>query len=903
MSSGTLSESLLRAKVEEVRRKVPLAMAIGIKVDAPWRGCEQLTLGDAAMRVVYCPSVLAFREQLAQAETEKLVLLTNQKEQELGSDVLYRLALSRLHEVRPWQVILERFQARRWDSRLTKEPWMEAPLLRIVAEKQSLTPAPGGFLDEETIWRELLTELLRLSEPRPSAKTLLRWSLSREGLVAWAQLPNDAKMGIGAHLVEHTGPCGPALVSALSAGRGEDLVSIGLVCDLLFSQAATHPELSSVVLKSTGRLESWIGIGTLGAEEGRAWATVSQEVLGELPPDRATQQLRRAEQLLSSFHADALSSLSDALPSSLEQRLTRLGEALGHLARAPKRTHLDAVLAALASSRAHRLWNHEPGRCERLLSACRVAQAVVSVESPLETPRLAELVNHYADTLAWLDRAREDLVEGDRNPVVAAGMTGLYSLAVTVRERHSQQFATALCDFCASGHEQNDVLGVESLLQRVVAPVAARSPVLFLVLDGMSVPVFLSLREDLARLGWIEAMANPVTWPRAAVAMIPTETEASRASLLSGRRMRGQAGTEKNRFAEHSGLRQVSQSGKPPILFHKADLPGESVGLHDEVRRAIEDPEQQVVGVVINAIDDHLSKGDQIAIPQTVDAIRPLGLLLATARAAHRALILTSDHGHIRERGLTLRRSQERPSRSRTATGPVSPDELLMEGPRVLSPQHKIIVPWSERVRYASEKCGYHGGATPQEAVVPVALLLQSEQLPDHFQEAPCRPPSFWNLAAKSKPAPPQDPVRLPPPCVPSVLGSQGVLVGQATSGPPTVSLMPWTSRLLASPILLSRNKQFARLALPKERIVDVLSALDGSGGKLMLAALSQKLGLPLVRVRGILGALRTLLNVDAYPVLTIDESDLSVSLDRPLLERQFELSPEPATTERSPAS
>ena len=187
--------------------------------------------------------------------------------------------------------------------------------------------------------------------------------------------------------------------------------------------------------------------------------------------------------------------------------------------------------------------------------------------------------------------------------------------------------------------------------------------------------------------------------------------------------------------------------------------------------------------------------------------------------------------------------------------------------------------------------------------MVPVALLLPSEQLPDHFQEAPCRPPPFWNLAEKSKPAPPQEPVRLPPPCVPSVLGSQGVLVGQATSGPPTVSLMPWTSRLLASPILLSRNKQFARLALPKERIVDVLSALDGSGGKLMLAALSQKLGLPLVRVRGILGALRTLLNVDAYPVLTIDESDLSVSLDRPLLERQFELSPEPATTERSPAS
>lgn len=113
------------------------------------------------------------------------------------------------------------------------------------------------------------------------------------------------------------------------------------------------------------------------------------------------------------------------------------------------------------------------------------------------------------------------------------------------------------------------------------------------------------------------------------------------------------------------------------------------------------------------------------------------------------------------------------------------------------------------------------------------------------------------------------------------VSGSQGFLLAQAAGGPPSDSQTPWTSRLLASPILLARNKQFARLALPKERIVDVLSTLDASGGKLMLAALAQKLGLPLVRVRGILGALRTLLNVDVYSVLTIDESDLSVSLDR----------------------
>ena len=186
---------------------------------------------------------------------------------------------------------------------------------------------------------------------------------------------------------------------------------------------------------------------------------------------------------------------------------------------------------------------------------------------------------------------------------------------------------------------------------------------------------------------------------------------------------------------------------------------------------------------------------------------------------------------------------------------------------------------------------------------MPGDLFIATEQLPDHFQEVICRPPAWWSLSGKPKPAPPNNPVLLPPPFVPSVSGSQGVLLAQTAGGPATDSQTPWTSRLLASPILLARNKQFARLALPKERIVDVLSALDASGGKLMLAALAQKLGLPLVRVRGILGALRTLLNVDAYSVLTIDESDLSVSLDRGLLERQFELRPESVATERSPAS
>ena len=37
-----------------------------------------------------------------------------------------------------------------------------------------------------------------------------------------------------------------------------------------------------------------------------------------------------------------------------------------------------------------------------------------------------------------------------------------------------------------------------------------------------------------------------------------------------------------------------------------------------------------------------------------------------------------------------------------------------------------VVMPWSEKVRYASRKNGYHGGATPQEVVVPLCVFSTS---------------------------------------------------------------------------------------------------------------------------------------------------------------------------------
>ena len=87
-----------------------------------------------------------------------------------------------------------------------------------------------------------------------------------------------------------------------------------------------------------------------------------------------------------------------------------------------------------------------------------------------------------------------------------------------------------------------------------------------------------------------------------------------------------------------------------------------------------------------------------------------------------------------------------------------------------------------------------------------------------------------------------------------------------------------------------AQRKQAARTALSDERISAVLQAFDERGGKLTRAALANRLAVPAMRVGGILSALRRLLNLDGYSVLSIDEASDTVELNREILVVQFGL-------------
>src|SRR5690606_20363736 len=219
-----------------------------------------------------------------------------------------------------------------------------------------------------------------------------------------------------------------------------------------------------------------------------------------------------------------------------------------------------------------------------------------------------DFVAHYLEHGAWQDWARRTL-RGVRPERFARAVTKLLDQVAVARRAQDEAFASSLLATLRLGEAPGRLTPVEWALDQVVAPLASQSPVLLVVLDGMSADVSLAISQSLLSRGW-GAWARRGE-PLALLATVPSVTECSRSSLLSGRLVRGVARQEAQAFAAHEGLRRASRSGQPPRLFHKAGLE-QSHQLGTEVAAAIADTGCQVVAVVINAIDDALAKSDQI---------------------------------------------------------------------------------------------------------------------------------------------------------------------------------------------------------------------------------------------------------------------------------------------------
>jgi hypothetical protein len=892
-SATTLAQ--ISALLASLRERGHAARVVGISTLARC-DVESVSIGEERWLVRQCDSALAVREALleTQALDGSMVIVTPLGEGDLESDVRARLARGRLLTLRSWDAVRALLHVRALDPRLVDEALAEE-ILRLPGV--TTRAVPSGFLDLDTAW-DLAGESVGLRSGRPDVLELLRWSQEGGG-EAWSGATDAWRAALRRRVRASAGPAGEALLDALGAG-GADAVALGLACAVIF-----HPEAPDgargALERAAGRLERYCGQHALSADAGRRWAAAARTWIADRRLEHGLGAVRASlhagDGLLREVDAQAWAFLSDLSPLGLEQRLARAAGAIEDALDDLSSASVGILAESVRAAERHLLADEPAERTERVRMALRLVRSL-HVETAV--PRSFEdAVKHYAASSGFVDWARAELWPGDGSEPLARAYTRLVSEVSRRREAENESFARALADWLASGGLRQGVPRVEDVLDSVVAPLAAQAPVLLLVLDGMSVAVFRELAVDLVREGWVESVPREGPDVQAVLAALPSVTEVSRASLLCGRLTQGLAADEKQGFQGHVVLAGHCQRGKPPLLLHKADLvDGGDAGLAPAARAEFADRERRVVGVVINAVDDHLSKGEQIRPRWSIEAIRPLRAVLHAALEAGRTLIVTSDHGHVVEAG-TQAGAQAEAGRWRADDGQTAPGEIALGGARLVLPRaQRLVALWSERQRYGGRKNGYHGGASPQEVVIPLGVFRAVTDDPETaplagWREIPPFTPAWWSddAAPASRASWPVPAVRRRTRPAPAQ-----VALPFEPAPPPAnvVALSPteahWIHALLRSSVWKAQVQAAGRVALDPERVRQALLAFEERGGTLTRAALGHKLGLPAVRLAGVVVALRRLLNVDGYAVLAVDDRADMLVLDVALLRRQFGL-------------
>lgn len=918
----TLVRSVLRQS--QIRSKSPprfigVRTALGPGIDAPNdTAVETLEVDGRPWRVMPVRSSLEARRVLVRTPVdEHAILLSAVDESMLGLDVITRLANRRLHLLHPWDAVRERFKATQVDPRVTADPWMASALV-AVTPRGGFPVAEAGWLDLDTAWSVLL-ERLGFSSGSPSVFDLLNASMRGGFAAALASIeatdPEFARRA-KARIEWTAGPSGRAVVRAAAAGAADRLVAIGLVLHLLQQDGmAANP----VAIEARGRLAVH-GVNERDPELLRPWAESAALLVREQADADGLASVRAslddADRIVHDVHADSIVAESDLLPRGFERRLAHFTAALNEVVAKPEDAGFQGeVETRWAELARHLLCKHGDG--SRSLRAR--AEMAVRLVRWLGTPErgdggdLASLASRYIEQCAWVDRARQEILAGASDHALISAGERLLLATEARREHFNEAFGRTLVAVEGGVAGSGPLWSLEMVLDRVVDPLV-RDPslgsVLLVVMDGMShadlIAVAKSIDERRAMRRVVQI--DMIRWP-AIIAPLPTITEVCRATLLSGELAGGGQSVERAGFdavVRRLKWKRARGSGQgQPVLFHKGELTATHGSISAAVREAIEG-DASVIAVVVNAIDDQLTKGRQVATVWSRESIKPLEGLLDAAEAARRSVVLVADHGHVVElkRGRRLD-SEDRPDRWRDAATVGDVGEVVIKGPRVLKPRPggPVVVPWSERVRYGHERDGYHGGATPQEVVVPLAVwvpenALQSDAAARRWPRELTDPPAWWErtlaeLGERLDADPPTrtTPSCAPPPEAPRVEAATTLFETAPERTAPTQALAaaPWIDALLRSPIY-EQQRRGIRRAMSADEMRALLEALDTGRGKRTIGELQRLLQLDQIKLRGRLAQAERILNLDGYEVLVVSDAERSATVDRSLLIRQFAL-------------
>lgn len=885
---ATVTTSMVRALIDQARDKGYDRGVLGFRAALGDQAPTSFDHQGKPVRLVPCVSALAAHAALLERpEDGWLVLVTDRSTEDLGAGLLAQLIGQRLRPPDVWQAVQQRFAARGIDAQLTAGPGhreVAAGLLEATPP-EGWPPAPAGVLSREHALGGVARRWLELAEGPVDLLGVLAWSTQRNVTSRIADLRSLAgdvlTDAVLAWIAGTAGAAAPFVARLLTQGTLADLVPLGLILDCLTGSA--EPDARVV----TARLEHRWGNVPATALEAVAAASVtvvSKLLVDPRKADDAGRVLGRADDLAKEAQGETLMVTSDLLRSGLVQRLRRLAALIG---RNPV-DRLPQVEAAWASVRQHRLQAGD-GSVPAFEAVVRLLRWLDTRDTDTQPLDFAGLAHRQADVDAWVDAAVNDAAAGVEDKQLATALEHVLSLVTSRRDDHDREFAHALAEATAvrlgeSGgqiaHSDGPIHLLERLLASVVFPIAKKTPALLLVLDGLSTGVATEVIGDVTTrtdIAMTEALLPGHSRRGVGLAVLPTITEYSRTSLLCGALTTGQQSVEIPGYAK---LTAAHGLGSAP-LFHKRVLETSRLGfsVSDEVRAAIDDVgHQPLVACVLNTIDDALDRSDPSGTTWTADAVKHLVPLLQRAREAGRVVVITSDHGHIVERRLGSQRTYPggANTRYRAPSGPIEADEVLASGPRVLTADHQAVLAVSERLRYGPLKAGYHGGAAPAEAVVPVVLLVPAGVDDAAWNLAPPQQPGWW-LAPVTRVA------ERPAPAAVVVVQPDLFTEPEPTGGP--------GQALLAGPVYQQQRRLAGRLAVTDAVVAALVDALDAAPNHRLIAVqAAAAMAVAVQRLPGALAQVAKLLNVEGYPVIATDPSTQAVTLDRSLLAEQFGL-------------
>ena len=855
---------------------------------------ESIEFRGQTWRVRRAVSELAMRSIVVDEAEKPVVILTPLRNRELQDDIEVRLGGGGIFDLDVWQRLAFLFEATGVDTRLKQREHSDAVARTLTkVPENDIPPVSAGYLDEKTVWRTIQQVALRQQPAATELDDWLVWAAScDEGVTRLFGMYSEILPALREWLETNFGAAGGYFATLLeesvdTRGVGEagvTAVATGLALDASYRAAQRgHQQQGAWVEAKLSRSEFDEAARRRFAEE---TSTAWERLAGG---DVAGRIRGRLDDLLQDVGGDgyrAVAASSAVSDLGWEERVDDFVGSVESLMDDGPRA-VESVRQSLRRLREH---SAAAEREERIRAFGLLAALAFRLVSGDDAPQdLAELGDEYLRDGSFMDAAREKLTSIDPGTRASSVVARVVQRALEVSEERNRQFATMLSDELAQRSAPRPGVGVQDVLDDVVAPVAKEHPVLLVVLDGLNWAVARWLLFDDALQKW-ERWAPAAEGEqrfRPMYATVPSVTKYSRTSLLTGTLQTGDQNVERREFPRALRDAGATKRLNDAAIFHQNELDAAGRGqVGPEVREAMLDGDKQVVGVVVNAIDDQLSGAEQVDIDWSVDAVTPLRSLLELAR--NRVVLIAGDHGHVWETDSEYHSVGDISARWRAMAEERVDGEAVFSGPMAseLTGEPEILAAWSERLRYGRGHRGYHGGASMQEVLTPMIGLVREGldvDLPG-FRALNPQKPAWWSL---------DDPLNDADVATPDSAGAdassdgggQLSLMGQEQSGVDTT----WIEKLLQTDVF-ERQLEHHGAGLEAEFVARVLAQVHANGDKLSIEQLADLVDFPVRRLERRMPIVADVVNREGYRALHHNRLEQLIELDRAMLQRQFGL-------------